>query len=369
MTKVRVNKDDVELLEKASNKMLKKDKELISMNHDITSLISTINNKKNEINDQISQIKLAISNISTSINNFKTKLEEVENKLDQAQAKLRTTPKTIITEFGELPNPQYFSLCKQIASLEAYKIELRIMTSKCSSHKSELENRKSVFESTISELNDKVCKLENYKKEIGKIKEKLVLNSQKAEYLLKKIATVIDTYISVRVPVTDFNYVKSSIVNNVNTGKLILGKNGSFWTKEMGNYGEMRTSIEFQQDGFFEMTKSPTSLNDKLTHGIDHIFYKEDKFYIVDSKSGPGAHLESKTATGPQLSDAWIDARLDGSIGKEAADIIREKMIIDSESIIRLVSRVDVGKQTIYGLVDSFGKIIKEAITINELFI
>ncbi len=369
MAKAKVNKADVEQLEKESEKMIKKASELTSMVQAITSLISSISSKKNEINDQISQINTSISKISKSIAKLERKLAEVGKKLVEKQADLASTPMTIMTKLGPIPNPAYIALVQKIAALKAYLRELKAMKTRCISSQNDLRNRESELKSINAKLNEAVEELERQKNEIVKVKEKLFSNNQKAKYLLNRVVTVIDRYLSVRAPITNSNYIKSSIVQDVDSGKLILGENGSFWTKEMGNYGEMRTSTEFQKQGFMEMTKSPTSLNDKLKHGIDHIFYKDDKFYIVDSKSGPGAHLESKTATGPQLSDAWIDARLDGAIGKEAADIIREKTIIDSESIIRLVSRVDVGKQTVYGLVDSFGKIIKEATTINELFI
>ena len=138
---------------------------------------------------------------------------------------------------------------------------------------------------------------------------------------------------------------KASIVSKVDSGELILGQNGAHWTREMGNYGEMRTSTEFKEQGYVELTTAPMSLTSKIGPGIDHIFYKDDKYIVVDSKSGPGAHL-GMTKSGPQLSDAWIDPRLDKSVGKDVADIIREKMLFENDKVFRMVSKVDHGEKT-----------------------
>ena len=130
----------------------------------------------------------------------------------------------------------------------------------------------------------------------------------------------------------------------------------------------MRTSLEMKEQGFVELTKSPTSLDEKLTHGIDHIHYKDGVYDISDSKSGHGAHLEVNTATGPQLSVSWTDARLDAAVGKEVADIIREKMIFEPDSVKMFVSRVNLGEDTVYEAVNSEGRIVKEGGDLGVLF-
>ena len=42
-------------------------------------------------------------------------------------------------------------------------------------------------------------------------------------------------------------------------------------------------------------------------------------------------------------------------------------MILEEDSFFRIVSKVDVGENTIYSLVDGNGTIIKEGSTIDEL--
>lgn len=181
------------------------------------------------------------------------------------------------------------------------------------------------------------------------------------------IVVVQDGFISVET--AEQISIKEDIVNKVDSGELKLGENGMHWTKEMGNYGEMRTAVEFTRDGYVELTRSPMELADRTMpiNGIDHVFYKDGITYIVDSKSGDGAHLGTLADGTKQLSDAWWNARLDNAVTPEVADAIRESWILNPDSVVRVVSQVDVGKETIYKIVDPNGNITIEGGNLDEL--
>lgn len=364
MSRVHVKKEDVILFQKYTIKMKQESINLKQMIQEINQLIENIKQKKNEVIKNIDKLNKVISNLKSLINRLNIKIIEQEGILAEKLIELSTIPPIILG----VPNILHIQLSKTIFDIKQFILELKKEKDLCSLKQDELNLKVKKLEGIKKYLLDKINNLEDLKPIIESLKQKLENNSQKAEDVLKKIICAIDLYVNTHLPLEgDFNLYKKSIVTKVDSKNIILGQNGSFLTKEMGNYGEMRTSIEMQEQGYIEMTNSPISLNDKLVHGIDHIFYKDNKYFVVDSKSGSGSHLESKTATGPQLSDTWINARLDCAVGKDVADIIREKMILEEDSFFRIVSKVDVGENTIYSLVDGNGTIIKEGSTIDEL--
>ena len=84
--------------------------------------------------------------------------------------------------------------------------------------------------------------------------------------------------------------------------------------------------------------------------GIDHVFKKDGKFYIVESKYNT-AKLSKLTDGTKQMSDAWIKGggRLRDAVGDDLS-----KEIID-EGYTRLIARIDTKGQVTYKKIDKFG--------------
>jgi len=117
-------------------------------------------------------------------------------------------------------------------------------------------------------------------------------------------------------------------------------------SKEKGNYGEMKTDIAMADKGWDRISnETVTSLDDEGHHGIDGVYEKtnsdtgEKEYCIVESKYGSSQLGE--TNDGKQMSDNWIDKRLDDAVGKEKADEIREKQIEDPDSVKSKLSHID----------------------------
>lgn len=109
-------------------------------------------------------------------------------------------------------------------------------------------------------------------------------------------------------------------------------RNGEKLTaEELGNLGEMMMDQYYISKGYKPLNKHRvTSLDDKkggFKTGIDGVYEKTNPdgtktYVIVDAKYNT-AQL-SETNDGKQMSDNWIDKRLDDAVGKEKADEIRE---------------------------------------------
>ena len=128
---------------------------------------------------------------------------------------------------------------------------------------------------------------------------------------------------------------------------------------EKGNYGEMRTDQDLAEKGYERISVNRvTDLNDSTHQGIDGVYYKkggEPEYLIVDSKFR-SAQL-GETSDGKQMSEAWIDNRLDSAVGKEKADEIRMEKIMNSNNICSLVSHVDECGNITYDKLDSNGNV------------
>jgi hypothetical protein len=113
--------------------------------------------------------------------------------------------------------------------------------------------------------------------------------------------------------------------------------------KQKGNYGEMKTDLDMLDKGYVRISKdSITSLDDKGHQGIDGVYENPDgkpKFFIVDSKYGSSQLTETKDGT--QMSDEWIDKRLDEAVGKDKADEIRAESIENPDNVGKAVAHVD----------------------------
>lgn len=359
-TNVSVNLGDIEHFKSVSAQMkTTTNKNLPEALGKLNELLEDIRDKSNKTEKAISEASKSIKGLDITITALTAKIAELGATLAEKEATLACTPKS---------SPIAGVLALEIATLLAKIKKLTETKKECETCKENLKTQKKRLEEIKLQLRKAENLITKIKPQINKHNVKIFDNSKEAENTLSKAIEALNRYLNVREPFENAVDYRKSIVNNVNIGNEPLRVDGRLSTKRIGNYGEMRTSIEMQNNDFYELTKSPMSIDEKLSHGIDHIFYKNDEYYIGDSKSGHGAHLEPMTATGPQLSDTWIDARLDQAVGKDVADIIREKMIFEPNSVKRFVSKVNVGESTLYEAIDNNGKIIKEGADLNDLF-
>ena len=101
--------------------------------------------------------------------------------------------------------------------------------------------------------------------------------------------------------------------------------------EELGNLGEMMMDQYYISKGYKPLNKHRvTSLDDKkggFKTGIDGVYEKTNpdgtKSYVIADAKYNTSQL-SETNDGKQMSDNWIDKRLDGAVGKEKADEIRD---------------------------------------------
>lgn len=118
--------------------------------------------------------------------------------------------------------------------------------------------------------------------------------------------------------------------------------------EELGNLGEMMMDQYYISQGYKPLNKHRvTGLNDKkggFKTGIDGVYEKTNpdgsKSYIVADAKFNTSQL-SDTNDGKQMSDNWIDKRLDDAVGKEKADEIRDAAEDDPDSVKHEVYHID----------------------------
>jgi hypothetical protein len=134
---------------------------------------------------------------------------------------------------------------------------------------------------------------------------------------------------------------------------------GNLKNNEKGNYGEMKTDIDLLNKGYVRISgDGVTGLTDGGHRGIDGTYHNPDghpPYLITDAKYGNAALRD--TGDGKQLSETWIDNRLDADVGKSQADAIREAMLDDDVGVA--VSHIDVDGNVTYKAVDSNGDRLK----------
>ena len=108
-----------------------------------------------------------------------------------------------------------------------------------------------------------------------------------------------------------------------------------------------------------------TDLKGVTHHGIDGVYFKPDghpQYLIVEVKFG-SATL-GNTLDGRQMSDNWIDKRLDAAVGKERADQIRMELLTNPENVWKVLSHVDDHGNVTLNLLGSDGNPVKEGISL-----
>jgi hypothetical protein len=113
----------------------------------------------------------------------------------------------------------------------------------------------------------------------------------------------------------------AEIIQAVKDGKIVLTTN-----KEKGNFGEMVQDEYFKSLGYQRLGPNPpvTSLDQTITQGIDSIYYKPGppaKYIVADAKYGTST-LSTLADGTKQMSQKWIEDRLEDAVGKATAQKI-----------------------------------------------
>lgn len=165
--------------------------------------------------------------------------------------------------------------------------------------------------------------------------------------------------------------------------------------EELGNLGEMMMDQYYISQGYKPLNKHRvTSIDDKkdgFRTGIDGVYKKTNpdgsKSYVIADAKYNTSQL-SDTNDGKQMSDNWIDKRLDDAVGKEKADEIRDAAEDNPESVNHEVFHIDpnvdnngnihtdvqtvdsdgnkVGEKTVVEAYDSEGNRIDDKTELNQ---
>lgn len=146
---------------------------------------------------------------------------------------------------------------------------------------------------------------------------------------------------------------------------------------EKGNLGEMLMDQYYISQGYISI-HSPRvmDLEHKSGQGIDGVYEKTNpdgsrEYVIADAKVN-SSKLNKGLADGTdQMSDVWIEKRLDNAVGKEKADEIRNAYEDDPDSVLKAVyhfSYVDSADGTSksdVSSVDSDGNQCKDSVVVQ----
>ncbi|MFZ2539573.1 MAG: T7SS effector LXG polymorphic toxin [Oscillospiraceae bacterium] len=110
-----------------------------------------------------------------------------------------------------------------------------------------------------------------------------------------------------------------SIIDSVDGGGIKLETN-----MQKGNYGEMKMDDYFESQGYERIsTDRVTDLNGSTHQGIDGVYLNPGpppKYIVAEAKYG--SSKLGYTKDGKQMSDTWIETRLENAVGENMADDI-----------------------------------------------
>lgn len=157
------------------------------------------------------------------------------------------------------------------------------------------------------------------------------------------------------------------IEQEVNISEVENGKRSLETTAEKGNYGEMKTDQDLRKRDYVRISKDIITNIDQEGHqGIDGVYYNPEgkpPYVIVDAKYG-SAQL-GDTIDGKQMSQGWIDKRLDSSVGKEMADKIRMEQLLNSDNVGKYVAHVDSFGNVTYDRLDIKANVVERGVNIG----
>lgn len=131
-----------------------------------------------------------------------------------------------------------------------------------------------------------------------------------------------------------------------------------------GNWAEMGADVDAVAKGYEPLHKPITDMNSGH-NGIDHVFRKDGKYYIVETKYKGSANLSPanpETGLARQMSDDWIKgvdpddisgSRLEQALGRELANQVNK------EGYQRLIANVAPDGSITHKLIDADGYIVR----------
>ncbi|MCY7017139.1 hypothetical protein MK366_05740 [Streptococcus sanguinis] len=113
--------------------------------------------------------------------------------------------------------------------------------------------------------------------------------------------------------------------------KVRYGEEALSSSLKKGNFGEMVQDEYYRQFGYERISKDMvTGLDDAGRKGIDGVYYNPNGHppYIISEAKYNKAKLGNTLSDGKQMSEKWIENRLNNAVGKKQAYKIREAMEI-----------------------------------------
>lgn len=152
---------------------------------------------------------------------------------------------------------------------------------------------------------------------------------------------------------TDTNELDPDEINKMQISAIKEGivrilKGEKLTNEELGNLGEMMMDQYYIAKGYTPLNKHRvTSLDDKkegFKTGLDGVYEKTNEdgtknYVIADAKYNTSQLAD--TNDGKQMSNNWIDKRLDEAVGKEKADEIRDSYEDNPDSVKHEVYHID----------------------------
>ena len=134
-------------------------------------------------------------------------------------------------------------------------------------------------------------------------------------------------------------------------------------THEVGNYGEMKADQDLRGRGYERISKDMVTDIDESGHrGTDGVYFNPNghpQYLVGDAKYG-SASLNLNTKDGKQMSENWIDQRLDKDLGKEKADELRMEKILNPDNVGACVIHVQEDGKVTYDRLDDAANVIEK---------
>jgi len=126
-----------------------------------------------------------------------------------------------------------------------------------------------------------------------------------------------------------------------------------------GNYAEMKVDRDLASKGYDRISKEcVTDLTSNTGPGIDGVFVNRESGKVLITETKFNKSELGSTLDGKQMGDAWIDKRLDASVGKDTADAIRMEKILNPDNVESVLAKVDLDGNISYFKLDANAKIV-----------
>lgn len=130
---------------------------------------------------------------------------------------------------------------------------------------------------------------------------------------------------------------------------------------QKGNFGEIVVDCDLRNKGYNRLSNDMvTDINTPTHQGLDGVYYNPDghpPYIVVESKYG-SSQLSTTKNSGKQMSELYIDERLDKAVGPEMAEIIRDARLDDNYG--SLLAKVAPDGSITYFELDQHANIIQE---------